>query len=246
MTSAVTACMAPSHSGTQVPYEKILGDAWSTVRGANDALRSPAGIRDNLYPALERTFTCAEGIFRAHSNMASRELLCGEIARQARATEGMDMAAKKRAAAESVERCVSAGRKRNRPWRRVFPGMVLNMLLNEAGMDSACRDDDGACTVPSDEGVHTILFGPTWRKAWADAEDGTHIVTLYHDGRVSEEVLHRCRSGRTAPVRAGLRHGTRCLREAHLGPAPKPEILAMQVCRAPRSACRGWRLRGYW
>ena len=195
MTSAMT-CMAPSHSGTQVPYEKILRDAWITVRGANDALRSPAGIMDNLYPALERTFTCAEGIFRAHSRMASSELLCEEIARQVRATKGMDMAAKKKAAAESVKRCVSAGRERNRPWHRVFPGMVLNMLLNEAGMDSACHDDDGACTVTSHEGTHAILFGPAWRDEWADAEDGTHIVTLYHDGRISEEILHRCKSGR--------------------------------------------------
>ena len=193
--AAAAACMAPSHSGTQVPYEKILRDAWIAVRGANDALRSPAGIRDNLYPALERTFTCAEGIFRAHSCMASRELLCEEIARQVRATKGMDKAAKKKAAAESVKRCVSAGRKRNRPWRRVFPGMVLNMLLNEVGIDSTCRDD-GACTVTSNEGTHAILFGPTWRDKWADAEDGTHIVTLYHDGRISEEVIHRCKSGR--------------------------------------------------
>ena len=188
--------MAPSHSGTQVPYEKILRDAWIVVRGANDALRSPAGIRDNLYPALERTFTCAEGIFRAHSRMASSELLCGEITRQVRATKGMDMAAEKKAAAESVKRCVSAGRKWNRPWHRVFPGMVLNMLLNEAGMNSACHDDDGACTVTSNEGMHAILFGPVWREAWAGAEDGTHIVTLYHDGRISEEILHRCKSGR--------------------------------------------------
>ena len=189
-------CMAPSHSGTQVPYEKILGNAWITVRGANDALRSPAGIRDNLYSALERTFTCAEGIFQAHSCMASSDMIGEEIARQVRITTGMDKAAKTKAAAESVRRCMSAARERYRPWYRVFPGMVLNMLLNEIGMDSTCHDEDGACTVSHNERRHAVLSGSAWKDEWADAEDGTHIVTLYHDGHVPDDIMHRCKDGK--------------------------------------------------
>ena len=82
----------------------------------------------------------------------------------------------------------------SRLWRRAFPGMALNMLLNEIGLDSACSD--GVCTVLSGRMTHAVLSDSTWRKEWADAEDGTHIVTLYHDGHVSDEAVHRCKSGR--------------------------------------------------
>ena len=76
---------APSHSGTQVPYETILLHAWLVVRGANCALRDPARLRENLYQAFERTFTHADGIFNAHSGMASCEMQNDEIARMVRA-----------------------------------------------------------------------------------------------------------------------------------------------------------------
>ena len=73
---------------------------------------------------------------------------------------------------------MSAAMGPSRLWHRAFPGMVLNMLLNEIGLDSACSD--GVCTVSSGRRTH-VLSGSTWRKEWADAEDGTHIVTLYHE-----------------------------------------------------------------
>ena len=72
--------------------------------------------------------------------------------------------------------------------------MVLNMLLNEIGLDSACSD--GACTVSSGGKVHAVLSGPAWMKEWDDAEDGTHVVTLYRDCHVSDEAVRRCKSGR--------------------------------------------------
>ena len=185
---------APSHSGTQVPYETILRDAWLAVRGANCALRDPARLMENLYPAFERTFTHAEGIFDAHSGMASSEMQDAEIAHMCRIVGGRGGALLEKAAGEAVYRCVSAAMGPSRLWHRVFPGMVLNMLLNEIGLDSACSD--GVCTVSSGGRAHAVLSGSTWRKEWADAEDGAHIVTLYHDGHVPDEVVHRCKPGR--------------------------------------------------
>ena len=185
---------APSHSGTQVPYETILRDAWLVVRGANCALRDPARLRENLYQAFERTFTHADGIFNAHSGMASRDMLNDEIARMGRAVGDERGTLLEKAAREAVDRCVSAAMGPSRLWRRVFPDMVLNMLLNEIGLDSACSD--GVCTVSSGRRTHAVLSGSTWRKEWADAEDGAHIVTLYHDSHVSDEVVHRCKPGR--------------------------------------------------
>ena len=185
---------APSHSGTQVPYETILLHAWLVVRGANCALRDPARLRENLYQAFERTFTHADGIFNAHSGMASRDMLDDEVARMVRIVGGRGGTLLEKAAGEAVDRCVSAAMGPSRLWHRTFPGMVLNMLLNEIGLDSACSD--GVCTVSSGRRTHAVLSGSTWRKEWADAEDGAHIVTLYHDSHVSDEVVHRCRPGR--------------------------------------------------
>ena len=185
---------APGHSGTQVPYETILRDAWLAVRGANCALRDPARLRENLYQAFERTFTHADGIFDAHSGMASRDMLNDEIARMVQTVGDERGTLLEKAAREAVGRCVSAATGPSRLWHRVFPGMVLNMLLNEIGLDSACSD--GACTVSSGRRTHAVLSGSAWRKEWADAEDRTHVVTLYHDGHVPDEAVHRCKSGR--------------------------------------------------
>ena len=185
---------APSHSGTQVPYETILRNAWLVVRGANCALRDPARLRENLYPAFERTFVHAEGIFHAHSGMASSEMQNDEIVRMVQTVGDEGETLLEKAAGEAVDRCVSAAMGSSRLWYHVFPGMVLNMLLNKIGLDSACSD--GVCTVSSGWRTHTVLSGSKWRKEWADAEDGAHIVTLYHDGHVSDEVVHRCKPGR--------------------------------------------------
>ena len=149
---------------------------------------------ENLYPAFERTFTHAEGIFNAHSGMASSEMQDAEIARMSRIVGGSGGALLEEAVGEAVGRYVSADMDSSRLWYRVFPGMVLNMLLNEIGLDSVCSD--GVCTVSSGWRTHAVRSGSTWRKEWADAEDGAHIVTLYHDSHVPEEVVHRCKSGR--------------------------------------------------
>ena len=124
---------APSHSGTQVPYETILLHAWLVVRGANCALRDPARLRENLYQAFERTFTHADGIFNAHSGMASCEMQNDEIARMVRAVGDERGTLLEKAAREAVDRCMSAAMGPSRLWHRAFPGMVLNMLLNEIG-----------------------------------------------------------------------------------------------------------------
>ena len=183
-----------SHSGTRVPYETILRDAWLAVRGANCVLRDPARLGENLHLAFERTFTHADGIFSTHSGMEFKDILNDEITRMGQVMGGNGGMPLEKAACEAVDRCVSAATGPSRLWRRVFPGMVLNMLLNEIGLDSACVD--GACTVSSGRKTHAVLSGLAWMKEWDGAEDGTHVVTLYHDCHVSDEAVCRCRSGR--------------------------------------------------
>ena len=117
-----------------------------------------------------------------------------EITRMVQTVGGKGGALLEKAATETVDRCMSTARDLDRPWYRMFPGMVLNMLLNGIGMNSAC--DDGVCTVSSGGRTHTVLSGSKWRDEWAGARDGTHVVTLYHDGRVPDGILRRCKSGR--------------------------------------------------
>ena len=86
----------------------------------------------------------------------------------------------------------------NMPCRLILHTVQSTTFWHHFSMwsDSACSD--GVCTVSSGRRTHAVcnMSGSTWRKEWADAEDGTHIVTLYHDGHVSDEVVHRCRPGR--------------------------------------------------
>ena len=72
---------APSHSGARVPYEKILRGAWLAVRWTDWTLLDPARLRENLYPAFERTLTHIDGIFNAHCRMVSSETQDVEIPR---------------------------------------------------------------------------------------------------------------------------------------------------------------------
>ena len=101
---------APNHSGTRVPYEMILRDAWLAVRWTDCALLDPARLKESLYPAFERTFTHAEGIFNAHCRMASSEMQDAEIARMVQTVGGKGGAHLGKAAAEAVGRYVSAAR----------------------------------------------------------------------------------------------------------------------------------------